>query len=87
MFFFKIIIFEGFRIGKVQYLGNVSIQMKNCDLSLKTLHYLNIKCQKWTQYFFSFIVKYIYIYIYIFLEEYELTKMQKSNLSYILNLL
>ena len=67
----------------MQYVGNMSIQMKNCDLSIKTLHYLNIKCQKWTQYFFSFIV--IYIYIYILLDDYKLIKMQKSNLSYVLN--
>ena len=69
----------------MQYVGNMSIQMKNCDLSIKTLHYLNIKCQKWAQYFFSFIVIYIYIYIYILLDDYKLIKMQKSNLSYVLN--
>ena len=34
-------------------------------------------------FFYSYI--YIYIYIYILLDDYKLIKMQKSNLSYVLN--
>ena len=34
---------------------------------------------------FLFFYSYIYIYIYILLDDYKLIKMQKSNLSYVLN--